>query len=41
MAKEPVRTENLVRIDLATESRNVGRDGRAAVLPFETVGFAA
>ena len=30
----PVCTENLVRIDLATESRNVGCDGRAAVLPY-------
>ena len=30
----PVCTKNLVRIDLATESRNVGRDGRAAVLPY-------
>jgi hypothetical protein len=26
--------------DLVKESRNVGHDGRAALLPFETVGFA-
>jgi hypothetical protein len=27
--------------DLVKESRNVGRDGRAALLLFEAVGFAA
>ena len=32
--------ENLVRIDLVTESLNVGCDGRAIVLPFETIGLA-
>jgi hypothetical protein len=26
--------------DLMKESRNVGHDGRAALLPFEAVGFA-
>jgi hypothetical protein len=26
--------------DLVKESRNVGHDGRAALLPFEAVGFA-
>jgi hypothetical protein len=26
--------------DLVKESRNVGRDGRAALLPFKAVGFA-
>ena len=28
-------TENLVRIDLVTESRNVGHDGRADVVLFD------
>jgi hypothetical protein len=31
----PVCTENLVRFDLMTESLNVGRDGRADILPLE------
>jgi hypothetical protein len=26
--------------DLVKESRNVGHDGRAALLPFEAIGFA-
>ena len=30
-----VCTENLVRFDLMTESLNVGRDGRADILPLE------
>jgi hypothetical protein len=34
-----VCAENFVR-DLVKESRNVGHDGRAALLPFEDVGFA-
>jgi hypothetical protein len=29
-----------IRIDLVTESLNVGRDGRAVMLPFEAMGFA-
>jgi len=35
-----VCTENLIRFDLVTESLNVGCDGRAVVLPFETIGLA-
>ena len=35
-----VYAENLVRIDLVTESRNVGCDGRAADFPLETIGLA-
>jgi len=31
----PVGTENVGRFDLMTESLNVGRDGRADILPFE------
>jgi DNA-binding GntR family transcriptional regulator len=37
---EAVCTENLVRFDCVTESLNVGCDGRAAVLPFKTIGLA-
>jgi hypothetical protein len=36
----PVCAENLVRLIWWKESRTVGHDGRAALLPFETVGFA-
>jgi len=36
-----VFAENFVRIDLVSESLNVGHDSRAAMLFFEAVGFAA
>jgi hypothetical protein len=36
----PVCAENFVRIDLVSESLNVGRDGRAGMFHFEAVGFA-
>jgi acetoin:2,6-dichlorophenolindophenol oxidoreductase subunit beta len=35
-----VCAENFIRIDLVRESLNVGCDGRAAMFPFEAVGFA-
>jgi hypothetical protein len=35
-----VFAENFVRIDLVSESLNVGHDSRAAMLFFEAVGFA-
>ena len=35
-----VCTENLVRIDLVRESRNVGDDGRAAELLFDIADVA-
>jgi hypothetical protein len=34
-----VCTENLIRIDLVTESHNVGGDDTAALLPSETADF--
>ena len=36
----PVRAENVVPIDLMTESPNVGRDVRPAMFLFEAVGLA-
>ena len=38
--RKPCTYRNFVRVDLVTESHNVGHDGRAALLPFEAVGFA-
>jgi hypothetical protein len=34
-----VCTKNVVRVDLVTESHNVGGNSHAAVLPFEAAGF--